>query len=61
MQGWIVASTIVPTALLGRMAWKKRQGNLPIASLKFEGMLLFAWWLILLGACAYAFMLGMGG
>jgi len=61
MQGWIVASTIVATALFGRMVRKNRRATLPVTSLRSEGMLLLAWWLMLLGACAYGFMLGLGG
>ena len=61
MQVWIVASTIVATALFGRMVWNNRRATLPVRSLRFEGILLLAWWLTLLGACAYGFMLGLGG
>lgn len=64
LQIWLVGSTLVATALFGRMLWKKRRvtsAEVPSASLRFEGILLLAWWLVVLGASAYGFMLGMGG
>jgi len=61
MQVWLVASTIIATALFGLVVWKNRRAMLPVRTLKFEGFLLLGWWIIVLGACAYGFMLGMGG
>jgi hypothetical protein len=61
MQVWIVVSTIIATALFGLMLWSSRRAALPVRSIRFEGILLFTWWIALLGACAYGFMLGMGG
>jgi hypothetical protein len=64
LQGWLLGSTVVATALFGRMAWKKWRAvsaGMVAAPLRFEGILLLAWWLVVLGACAYGFMLGMGG
>jgi len=59
-----VGSTLLTTALLGRMLWRKRRTistGVPAASVRLEGMLVGAWWLIVIGASAYGFMLGMGG
>ncbi len=61
MQVWIVASTIVATALFGLVFWKNRRPALPISLIRFEAILLLLWWLAVLGACAYGFMLGMAG
>jgi hypothetical protein len=33
----------------------------PIRSIRFDGILLLAWRITLLGGCAYGFMLGTGG
>jgi hypothetical protein len=35
--------------------------GLPSASVRLEGVLVAVWWFVVLGACAYGFMLGMGG
>jgi hypothetical protein len=61
MQVWIVGSTIIATTLFGLAFWKNRQSGQPTRSLQFDGILLFTWWVALLAACAYGFMLGMGG
>jgi hypothetical protein len=61
MQVWIVGSTIIATFLFGLVFWKNRQKAQPIRSLRFDGILLFTWWVALLAVCAYGFMLGMGG
>jgi hypothetical protein len=61
MQVWIVASTIIATALFGLMLWNNRRAVLPIRSIRLDGILLLTWWIALLGVCAYGFMLGMGG
>lgn len=61
LQAWLLGSTVVATALLGLAAWKNRRATLPAKSLKLEGILLLSWWIIVVGACAYGFMLGMGG
>jgi hypothetical protein len=50
--------------LLGWTLWQKRRATsagLYSPSLVFEGILVAVWWVIVLGACAYGFMLGMGG
>jgi hypothetical protein len=63
LQVWIVGSTMFTTALFASILWKKK-GTSPDAlapNLKFEGALLLAWWLALVGILAYGFMLGMGG
>jgi hypothetical protein len=64
LQIWLVVSTLATTALLARMIWQKRRtmsAGLPSISLQLETTLVAAWWLAALGACAYGFMLGMGG
>jgi len=61
LQTWLVASTIVATLLFGLIALKNRTSGKPVRSLKPEGILLLSWWIIVVGACAYGFMLGMGG
>jgi hypothetical protein len=64
LQIWLVASTLFATVLLGRIIWLKRRAEsegLPSFSLILEATLLVAWWLTVLGASAYGFMLGIGG
>jgi len=64
LQVWLVGSTLVATVLLGTMFWRKQRAvavGLPSEPLRLEGILVAAWWLIVIGASAYAFMLGMGG
>jgi hypothetical protein len=64
LQVWLIGSTLLVTALLLRMLWQKRRATsskVPTIPLRLEGMLVAVWWLVLLGACAYGFMLGMGG
>jgi hypothetical protein len=64
LQVWLVVSTLAATALLGRMLWQKRRATsvgMHLASMRLEGILVAVWWLVVLGACAYGFMLGMGG
>src|SRR4029079_13621772 len=58
---WVVASTIVATVLFGFMLGKAHRAGLSVRSLRFEGILLLAWWVTILAACAFAFMIGMGG
>ena len=61
---WLVGSTLAATALLARMIWQRRKtisAGLPSVSLRLEKTLVAAWWLAVVGACAYGFMLGMGG
>jgi hypothetical protein len=61
MQVWIIASTVIATALFMRMVWKNHRATVPVTSVQFEGILLLVWWLLLVGLSAYAFALGMGG
>ena len=64
LQVWLVGSTLLVTALLGWIIWQKwraTRAGLPSASVRLEGVLVAVWWLLVLGACAYAFALGMGG
>src|SRR5580700_8241576 len=64
VQLWLVGSTVLATALFGRMVWGKKgeasagAGTLP---LRVEGILLLTWWIVVICACAYGFALGMGG
>jgi hypothetical protein len=61
---WLVGSTLAATVLLAWMIFRTRRTTsvgLPSASLRLETTLVAAWWLAALGACAYGFMLGMGG
>jgi hypothetical protein len=46
------------------MIWQKhksKEAGSPEVSLRLETVLVAAWWLVVVGACAYGFMLGMGG
>src|SRR3954466_16420108 len=52
IQIWVVASTIVATVLFGFMLWKAHRAGLSVRSLRFEGILLLAWWVTILAACA---------
>ncbi len=64
LQVWLVGSTLLATALLGWMLWQKRRATsagLPSVSVGLEGVLVAVWWLVVLGASAYGFALGMGG
>jgi len=61
LQVWLVASTITATALFGQVGWKNRRATPPTQSLKFEGIMLLSWWIVVIGACVYGFVLGMGG
>lgn len=61
LQAWLLGSTIVATGLFGLIAWKNRRATRSARSLKLEGILLFSWWIIVVGACAYGLILGMGG
>jgi hypothetical protein len=50
--------------LFSWMVWQKRKtisAGISSPGLSFEGILLLAWWLVVLGVCVYAFALGMGG
>ena len=61
IQVWVVTSTIIATLLFAFMLWKTYRAGLLVRSVRFEGILLLAWWLTILAACAFAFMMGMGG
>jgi hypothetical protein len=61
LQVWLLGSTVMATALFALIAWKNRMATMPARSVKVEGILLLSWWIIVVGACAYGFMLGMGG
>jgi hypothetical protein len=61
VQVWVVTSTIIATALFAFMLRKTHRAALPVRSVQFDGILLFAWWLTLLALGAYAYMMGMGG
>lgn len=63
LQAWIVGSTMFSTVLFASILRKEKRtppGALA-PTLKFEGALLLAWWIALVGFLAYGFMLGMGG
>lgn len=55
LQVWLVGSTVVATALFGRLVYKKAS---PITC---EATLLCVWWFVLIAAIAYGFILGLGG
>ena len=64
LQIWLPVSTLVATVLLVRMIWQRRRSTaagLPSGSLRLETALVAAWWVVVFGACAYGFVLGMGG
>jgi hypothetical protein len=52
IQVWVVASTIIATALFALMLWRTGRAGLPVRSVRLEGILLLAWWLTLLALCA---------
>jgi hypothetical protein len=64
LQIWLVASTLVATILFGIALWRRRRAlvaGFAAEQLLLETILITSWWLVVLGACAYAYMLGMGG
>jgi hypothetical protein len=64
LQLWIIGSSLFVTALFVAMVWKNRrteETDIPRQRLRLEGMLVIAWWLVLVVVCAYGFILGMGG
>jgi hypothetical protein len=64
LQIWLVASTLVATILFGIALWRRRRAlvaGFAAEQLLLETILITSWWLLVLGACAYAYMLGMGG
>jgi hypothetical protein len=64
LQIWLVVSTLGATALLVRMFWQKRRiiaAGTPSVSLGLEATLVTAWWAVVIAACVYGFILGMGG
>ena len=64
LQLWLIGSTIVATGLLGWLLWQKRRaqsaGKAPL-SIRIEGIMVAVWWVIVLVASAYAYMLGLAG
>lgn len=63
LQVWLAGSTLLITALLGCLFWQKHKATaaqLGSESVRIEGIFVAIWWLIVLGACAYGFALGMG-
>ncbi len=64
LQVWLVGSTLLASGLLLRMVWhtrRKLSAGIPSVSLRLEATLVIAWWAIVIGTCAYGFMLGMAG
>jgi hypothetical protein len=63
VQVCIVGSTLLATVLFGALLWKRNRGEYgdSLPRVRFEGILLLAWWVTLLGFLAYGFMRGMGG
>jgi hypothetical protein len=61
LQVWLVGSTIIASGLFGLIVWQNRRATLTARPLKFEGILLLTWWIIVIGACVFGFVLGMGG
>ena len=61
LEVWIVASTMTATVLFGLLIVWNRGAAQSVRSVRFEGILLFSWWIAVLATCAYGFMLGMGG
>jgi hypothetical protein len=58
LQVWLVGSTLLATCLLGFTLWRSRK--IAARGLGIEVIMVVSWWLIVLGACAYGYMLGMG-
>jgi hypothetical protein len=63
LQVWLIASTLVATILFGIALWRRRRAlvaGFAAEQLVLETILTTSWWLVVLGACAYGYMLGMG-
>jgi hypothetical protein len=63
LQVWLVGSTLLATGLLLFASSRNRKAvarGRPSEDLRFDSILVTSWWLIVLGSCAYAYMLGMG-
>lgn len=65
LQLWLASSTLLATGFFVSSLFRRRQAGTDLARLRrklmMDGALLLLWWLTVLGACAYAFMLGMAG
>jgi hypothetical protein len=64
LQAWLILSTLVAAILLGRLIWLRRRTTsegLPSISVQPEAILVAAWWVVALAACAYGYILGGGG
>jgi hypothetical protein len=60
---WVIGTTLFVTALfLWRMVKRSNAvaGRVP-RNATLDGVLLLVWWIVLILACLYAFMMGMGG
>jgi len=62
LQLWVVGTTLFATAFFFRRM-KKLDGvaGQALKNPPLDGVLLLAWWIVLVVACLYAFMMGMGG
>ena len=62
VQVWFVGATLFATVLY---LWRRfKTSNVVVEQPgrgRLDGVLLLAWWIVLIVACLYAFMLGMGG
>jgi heme/copper-type cytochrome/quinol oxidase subunit 2 len=64
IQIWTVSSTLIATGLLLWAFWqgrKAKSAGIASAPVKLEIVLVAVWWLMVIGVCAYGFMLGMAG
>jgi hypothetical protein len=63
LQAWFVGSTVFATAFFIRRLVKKSDAvpGEPPRSATFDSVLLLVWWIAVILACLYAFMMGMGG
>lgn len=60
---WVAGTTLFVTALFFWRVIKKSDGVRGQTSKNgtLDGVLLLVWWIVLIVACLYAFMMGMGG
>jgi hypothetical protein len=58
---WFALTTLIATALhFWRKVRKQDVVEQPLPKRTLDGVLLLAWWIVLVVACLYAFMVGMG-
>jgi|SRR5579872_6436340 len=59
---WFALTTLIATALyFWRKVRKQDVAEQRLSKRTIDGVLLLAWWIVLVVGCLYAFMMGMGG